>query len=94
MIGTTLSMLGPLQLLVWIIALEVVTIPLLVWLTGALFATYFREKEKHSGRMANAVGTALTKAANDNLSKIAEAIGKVAQIKNDQNKKEEKSDEG
>ena len=87
----TLSMLNPWQLLLWIIALEVVSIPLFIWFFGAVFSSYYREKEKHSGRMANAIGTALTKTANDNLGKLTDAINKVIEMKT---KKEEKSDEG
>ncbi len=58
----------PWQLLLWIVALEIITLPLLVGFAKSIIAGYFAEKKKYVGDLARALG--------DTLSKAADVIGK------------------
>ena len=47
------------QLMLWIILLEVASIPLFVAGVSAIIDAYFKSKERHMGKMASAVSNAL-----------------------------------
>lgn len=71
--------LNPWQTLLWIAALEIITLPLLVGFISSIFDAWFRAKEKSIGRLVRATGKMLTE------------IGK--SIKEKSQKKEVKAEE-
>ena len=55
----------PWQLLVWIVGLEVITLPLIVGFVKSIITGYFAEKRKYLGDLAKALGETVSKMAND-----------------------------
>lgn len=59
-----MSMLSPWQLILWIFAVELVSLPLLSAFVSSIFNGYFKAKERHTSVMANAISEGLQKASN------------------------------
>lgn len=47
------------QLLIWIVGLELLSAPILVFVINAATNGYFKAKEQHYGRVAGAIGKAM-----------------------------------
>lgn len=47
------------QLLIWIVGLELLSAPILVFVINSATNGYFKAKEQHYGRMAGAIGKAM-----------------------------------
>lgn len=54
----------PWQILLWIVALELVTAPLLCMIFSSVFNAYYRAKDAHIGRVLNALGKTIEAATN------------------------------
>lgn len=48
--------LSPWQLLMWIAGLELISIPLLIFLINSIIIGYFKIKEQHQAKMLKALG--------------------------------------
>ena len=59
------AQMAPWQLLLWIVGLEVITLPLLVGFAKSIITGYFAEKRKYLGDLAKALGETVSKMAND-----------------------------
>lgn len=62
-----MSVLNPWQLLVWIAGLELISVPLIIFMINAIVIGYFKAKESHAAKMMNALGAAFEKVGNDIL---------------------------
>lgn len=47
------------QLLIWIVGLELLSAPILVFIINSATNGYFKAKEQHYGRVAGAIGKAM-----------------------------------
>lgn len=47
------------QLLIWIVGLELLSAPILVFIINSAANGYFKAKEQHYGRVAGAIGKAM-----------------------------------
>ncbi len=47
------------QLLIWIVGLELLSAPILVFIVNSATNGYFKAKEQHYGRVAGAIGKAM-----------------------------------
>ena len=65
-----LSLLSPWQLMLWIVCLEVLSIPLIVILVNSIIIGYFKAKRDHIGKMANSFAKAFEKIADNMLKTI------------------------
>lgn len=63
------SSMNPWQVLVWIAGLEVISIPLVIFMVNAIVIGYYKVKEQHQVRMLNALGGLFEKIGNDISSK-------------------------
>lgn len=57
--------LTPIQMLLWITALEMITGIVLVIISNIFIGLVYRAKENHIGKIAKAIGAAIEKAGND-----------------------------
>ena len=73
---TTVSTLNAWQLLLWIVGLEVLSLPLIAGCANSIIKGYFRAKEEHVSKVARAVGEAFTKMGEqvDKIGKIGKDI--------------------
>lgn len=71
--------LSPWQFLLWIVCLEILTVPLVAFMCNTIFLGYFKAKEGHIARITTAIAKTIEKAANETIEKLKK-------------KKEEKSD--
>ena len=84
--------LNPWQILLWVVALELISVPLIVFCVNSIFIGYFKAKEQHEGRMITTFGKFLGKVGSDLNEKIEankEAIMK--KFSESLNKKEDTS---
>lgn len=70
----TISTLNPWQLLLWIVGLELLSLPLIVGGINSAFNGYFKAKEQHVGKLAKAIGDSLTEAAKTMIKKKEEDV--------------------
>lgn len=91
----TFSQLTPWQLLLWIAAVEMISIPLVVFMCTAINNAKNRAKEQHVARTFAMFGKAFEKTVNDILPKIElannlkKAAADVMNKKNEDKKKED-----
>ena len=71
---------SPLQTLLWIVGLELLSLPLIVGGVRAIIEGYFQSKEKHWSRVLTAAGNTIKKIGED--------------IQTDEQNKEETKNEG
>ena len=71
---------SPLQMLLWIVGLELLSLPLIVGGVRAIIEGYFQSKEKHWSRVLTAAGNTIKKIGED--------------IQTDEQNKEETKNEG
>lgn len=64
-----MSSLNPWQLLVWIAGLELISIPLIIFMVNAIVIGYFKTKEQHQIKFINAIGGLFEKIGSDLMSK-------------------------
>lgn len=64
------SILNPWQLLVWIAGLELISVPLIIFMINAIVIGYFKVKEQHQIKFINALSELLKQAGNDLSAKI------------------------
>ena len=69
---------APWQILLWIAGVELISIPLIVFTTNAIFIGYFKLKEQHFVKMLNSVTTVLN-------AMIDAATNKLREEKNNDN---------
>lgn len=69
---------APWQVLVWIMGLELISAPIIIFTVNAISIGFFRAKEQHQARLLGSLGKILETAGN-NLDKIKE------DLKNDSN---------
>lgn len=66
-----MSFLNPWQLLAWIVALELISVPLIIFCVNSIIIGYFKMKEQHSARIAKAGSEALKSLTEGMLEGIA-----------------------
>lgn len=64
---------APWQLLVWIMGLELLSVPIIVYVANAISIGFFKAKEQHQARMLNSLGNTFEKMGKD-LDKMKEDI--------------------
>ena len=60
-----MSVLNPWQLLVWIAGLELISVPLIIFMINAIVIGYFKVKEQHQAKFINALGELFKQAGNE-----------------------------
>lgn len=69
-----MASLTPMQLLLWIAGLELISIPLIIFTANAIMIGFFRAKEQHQGRVANSISLSFEKIAKEVSDKLNEKI--------------------
>lgn len=64
----------PWQFILWIVCVEMVSIPLIAILVGTIINGYFRAKENHVSRVMNAAAKAFEKITDDLTKKMTEKM--------------------
>ena len=64
-----LNTLSPWQLLLWIVCLEILSVPLIAILVNAIIVGYFKAKRDHFGKIATSFSKALEKITTDIMEK-------------------------
>jgi len=81
-----MASLTPVQLLLWIAGLELISIPLIIFTVNAIFIGFFKAKEQHQGRMLNSLAKTIetiAKTATEKIQEKIDAIEKKEEAHND-----------
>lgn len=73
----SLALLTPWQQLLWLVCAAVLIVPIMAAGINTVIRGYFRAKEEHTGRMANAVANAINQVMKDANGKLDEALKKI-----------------